>query len=100
MGEVEWGARRAVLQDLGPSATFIAAGLNLPVDADAFDRASKEMLDRVRRRVRLDVRDQPRTGRTARIDYTVWSEVLTCPHCGSPVVFYDVAFDATTRPGA
>src|SRR5262249_16822227 len=46
MGAVEWGSRRAVLQDLGPSATFIAAGLNLPMDAVAFDRASKDILDR------------------------------------------------------
>ena len=33
MGEVRWGTRRAVLADLSPSATFIAAGLNLPIDA-------------------------------------------------------------------
>ena len=42
---VRWGARRAVLQDLSPSATFIAAGVNLPVDAEAFDRRSAEILD-------------------------------------------------------
>ena len=46
MGRVEWGARRAILQDLSPTATFIAAGLNLPVDPTAFDRASAALLDR------------------------------------------------------
>ena len=45
MSPVEWGARRAVLQDLSPIATFISAGLNLPVDADAFDEASRSILD-------------------------------------------------------
>ena len=29
----------------------------------------------------------------AAIDYTIWSEVFTCPHCGGEVVFYDAAFD-------
>ena len=35
-------------------------------------------------------------GQPARIEYTVWSEVFTCPECGSAVVFYDVAFNPTT----
>jgi hypothetical protein len=45
MGRVRWGSRRAVLSDLSPSATFIAAGVNLPIDAEAFDRRSSEILD-------------------------------------------------------
>ncbi|NQW18504.1 MAG: DNA methylase, partial [Chloroflexi bacterium] len=44
LGDVQWGRRRAVLQDLSPSATFIAAGVNLPIDATAFDEASKRIL--------------------------------------------------------
>jgi len=28
-----------------------------------------------------------------RIEYTVWSEVFTCPHCAGEVVFLDEAFD-------
>ncbi|MFN2469625.1 MAG: DNA methyltransferase [Gaiellaceae bacterium] len=97
MGKVEWGARRAVLQDLGPSATFIAAGLNVPVDADAFARASKEMLDRFDNEYGWMYETQLEDGRNARIDYTVWSEVMTCPHCGSRVVFFEAAFDHGTE---
>ena len=32
----------------------------------------------------------------AKIDYTVWSEVFTCPNCGGEVVFYEAAFDPST----
>ena len=92
----EWGARRAILQDLGPGATFIAAGLNLPVDADAFDRASKRLLDRFDAEYGWMYETHLSDGRPARIDYTVWSEVMTCPHCGTGVVFFDVAFDEET----
>ena len=49
MPYVRWGARKAFLQDLAPNATFLAAGLNLPVDADEFDRASKDLLARFER---------------------------------------------------
>lgn len=97
MGNVDWGPRRAVLQDLGPSATFIAAGLNVPVDADEFARASKGMLDRFDTEYGWMYETQLDDGRIARIDYTVWSEVMTCPHCGSRVVFFEAAFDHGTE---
>jgi hypothetical protein len=97
MGHVKWGARKAVLQDLGPSATFIAAGLNLPVDADSFDRASAEMLDRFDDEYGWMYETELEDGRMAQIDYTVWSQVMTCPHCGSAVIFYEAAFDPTTE---
>ena len=40
----------------------------------------------------------PDTGKPfeAQIDYTIWSEVFTCPHCGGEVVFYDAAFNPET----
>ena len=96
MGDVQWGARRAVLQDLSPSATFIAAGMNLPVDAMAFDRRSREILDAFDAKWGWMYQTAHIDGRTARIDYTVWSEVFTCPSCGNEVVFYQVAFDKET----
>lgn len=96
LGRVEWGARKAVLQDLSPSATFIAAGLNLPVDAGAFDRASERLLKRLDDvwgwMYETSVNENGRP-LEAQIDFTIWSEVMTCPHCASEVVFYDVAFD-------
>jgi DNA modification methylase len=96
MGKVDWGARRAVLQDLLPSATFIAAGLNVPVNANAFDRESKRMLDRFDREYRWMYETVLDDGRSARIDYTIWSEVMTCPHCGSRLVFFEAAYDHST----
>ena len=97
---VEWGARRAILGELGPSATFIAAGMNLPIDGNAFDAASQAMLDRFESEYGWMYRTTvtPQKGRPfeANIDYVVWSEVCTCPHCGGEVVFYDAAFDPDT----
>jgi len=99
MGKVEWGARRAVLQDLSPAATFIAAGLNLPVDHQAFDRASIALLKRFDAQWGWMYETKAHYGGrtiTATIDYTVWSEVMTCPHCGGEVVFYETALDQTS----
>jgi predicted RNA methylase len=100
MGEVAWGARRAILQDLLPSATYIAAGLNLPVDADAFDKASSALLTRFDGEwgwmYRTTVLHRGKAI-SAAIDYTVWSEVMTCPQCASEVIFYNVAYQADSK---
>ena len=97
---VQWGTRRAILGDLGPSATFIAAGMNLPINAKAFDTASKRLLDRFETEYGWMYKTTitPDTGKPfeAQIDFTIWSEVYTCPHCGGEVVFYDAAFNPKT----
>lgn len=91
-----WGARRAVLNDLAPNATFHGSGVNLPVDAATFERAASALLDRFNGELGWMYRTTTTTGDEATIDYTVWSEVFSCPHCGAAVVFYDGAFIPTT----
>lgn len=94
--KIIWGYRRAVLSDLSPSASVIAAGLNLPIDAAAFDEASKDILDRFDAELGWMYQTTHTNGKPARIEYTVWSEVFTCPQCGAPVVFYEVAYNPKT----
>src|SRR5258708_25380272 len=43
----EWGARQAVLNDLSPAATLIAAGYTLPFDMDMFTLRAQQLLDSV-----------------------------------------------------
>jgi hypothetical protein len=47
LGKPEWGSRRAILGDLSPAATFIAANYNLPFDVRAFEHAAKRILKEV-----------------------------------------------------
>jgi hypothetical protein len=96
MGGVKWGPRRAVLSDLSPSATFIAAGVNLPIDGNAFDRRSAEILDEFEAEWGWMYKTIDERGRERTIDFTVWSEVFTCPACAGPIVFYDAAFNERT----
>lgn len=93
MPEARWGHRRAVLGDLLPSATFIAAGLNLPIGAKAFDQRSAEILEDFDAKYSWMYQTADAQGRQVAVDFVVWSEVFTCPACAGPVVFYQVAFD-------
>ncbi len=93
----KWGLRRAVLNDLGPAATFISAGYNLSFDVDAFEALSQELLKAIE--VELGWMYETRhtdNGVPGRINYTVWSEVFSCPECGGEVVFYEEALNLAT----
>lgn len=93
-----WGARRIILNDLSPAATFIAANYNLPFDVREFARAGKHILDEVRCEVDWMYETFHTDGRTkGRIEYTVWSEVFTCPDCSEEIVFLDEAMDNETK---
>ena len=93
----KWGARRAILGDLSPAATFIAANYNIPFDVDAFAQAAQKLLDDVEDEVGWMYETLHTDGKTkGRINYTVWSEVFTCPDCTGEVVFHSEAANHET----
>lgn len=88
----ELGARRAVLNDLSPAATFIAYNYNTPVDVEAFEREAKRILAEVEEDCGWMYETLHTDGKTkGKINYTVWSDVFVCPECASEVIFWESA---------
>jgi 16S rRNA G966 N2-methylase RsmD len=93
-----WGARRVILGDLSPAATFIAAGYNLPFDVTAFAHAADCILKEVEKELGwMYETHHPKAKAKGRINFTVWSEVFSCPECSGEVVFVDEALDEATK---
>ncbi len=86
------GARRAILNDLSPAATFIASLYNLPCDAQEFDDEAKRVLEKVSEECGWMFVSQNK-GKTEQAEYFVWSDVFACSECGKEFVFWDVAVD-------
>ena len=94
----KWGARRVILNDLSPAATFIAANYNLPFDVDAFAKAGKQLLKEVEQEIGWMYETLHTDGKTkGRIEYTVWSQVYSCPECAGEVNFTAEALDEDTK---
>jgi len=94
----KWGARRAVLNDLSPAATFIGANYNIPFDVDSFAKAGKQLLNDVEQDIGWMYETLHTDGKTkGRIEYTVWSEVFSCPECAGEVIFLDEALDQESK---
>lgn len=88
------GARHAVLNDLSTAATFIAYNYNTQVDSLDFDAQAKRVLGEVEKNLGWMYETTHTDGvAKGRINYTVWSDVFTCPECAGEVVFWDAAVD-------
>ncbi len=88
------GARRAVLSDLSPAATFIAYNYNIPVDVYAFEREAKRILKEVEAECGWMYETLHTDGKTrGKINYTLWSDVFVCPECTHEVIFWEAAVD-------
>lgn len=97
------GKRNAILIDLSPYAAFISRNYNTPNDNKIMSDLEKiigdievEFGDFYRTQHIVDgivqngINGQPIEGK---INYTIWSDVFFCPHCGYEMVYYHSALD-------
>jgi DNA modification methylase len=88
------GARRAILNDLSPAATFIAHNYNTPIDVREFECDTKRILKEVEDECGWMYETLHTDGKTkGQINYTIWSDVFICPECTFEVVFWETAVD-------
>jgi DNA modification methylase len=90
----KWGLRRIVLNDLGPAATAIASGFNLPFDRNAFGTLVDGLLAKAVEQYGWMYQTLHSDGKTlCPINYTVWSEVFSCSECDTEFIFFKEAFN-------
>ena len=87
--DVRWGARRAVLYEIGVLGAFVADVLCNPPDPDEFRQAAEQLLAEVRREWAWLYRSRDPDGNEGEIRYIVWSDLLRCPECRKQVSLWD-----------
>jgi DNA modification methylase len=92
----KWGARRAILNDLGPAATVISANYSLPSNVELFQKVATQILNQVEHDYAWMFEVQHGASK-GRLNYLVWSEIFSCPSCGRTQAFFDAAFDMSTH---
>ena len=93
-----FGTRKAVLFDLSPTATYIAHNYNAYVNTADFFKLAESILERASNRFdwfnsTVHAGLGTATPQYGRINYTVWSRVFICPHCGEKIVLWDATVD-------
>lgn len=97
------GKRNAILIDLSPYAAFLEHNYNSPNDGRVMydletiiSELEVQFGDFYQTRHVIDGRVQMGFGGQAiegTINYTIWSDVFFCPHCGHEMVYYRSALD-------
>jgi len=86
---VTWGARRAVLYELGVLGSFVAQTLTNPPNPEMFQTEAERLLLECERELGWLYEARDPSGNRGTIRYTIWSEVVECPGCNSRVRLFD-----------
>ena len=102
MPHVKWGGRKAVLSDLAPAASFIAASYNQHIDIAAFQEQASDIIADCKRKFGWMFETKHSDsgflgGVNGHINYIVWSHTVLCPHCGKEMVLYDMMWNPDTK---
>jgi DNA modification methylase len=90
-------ARKAILCDLSPAATFLAYNFNDPVNAKEFRQIATEIINKVAKECGWMYQTKNIHGQKGVIKYVVWSDVFKCPYCNAAIVYWDIAVDQDTN---
>ncbi len=87
--DVQWGARNAVLYELGALGSFVGRTLTNPPDPVAFRKAAEDVLAAGESEDgwMYEVRDP--SGAKGSLRHLIWSDKLRCPGCRSVVALWD-----------
>lgn len=90
---IKWGKRHSISSDLSPIATFIGSVYNKPINIELFHDEMVELLDSIKSKTNSIYRTKHQDQLYGTINFVVWSEVFSCPECGSESDFYSLAAD-------
>lgn len=100
---VNTGKRYCLLSDLSVAASFISQGYNYPGYLGDIGNIANNILKRLEddfgwayKTKHIDKANNFFMGPYGDINYTVWSDVITCPHCGAELNFYKIGVDSST----
>ena len=90
----KWGARRVILNDLSPAATFIEANYNVACNPEELMAEASRLLKTIETETGWMYETRHTDGKTTgTINFMVWSEVFSCPECAGEIVFTEAALD-------
>jgi len=86
---VTWGARNAVLYELGALGAFVARTLTNPPDPKAFRKAAEQILTDAEADDGWMYRARDPEGRVGEIRYIIWTDQMRCPCCRRKATLWD-----------
>lgn len=98
---IDWGNRKAILNDLSPIATFLSYNYNSSVDVQKFRERLEKAINKclVEYGWVYETKHIPENQESfineqiGVINHVIWSDIFICPHCGNEIIFWNAAVD-------
>lgn len=87
-----WGPRKAIIQELSPIGSAIGDVLCHTSSKD-FIKYATLLIKEVEKEVGKVYETKDPQGNFGKIRYTIWSDVIKCPHCNKEFVYGDIAVE-------
>ena len=93
----QWGIRHAICGDLSPFASLIGYNYNTPTDHSEFKKEIARIAKELNEESSWMYETVNTLGEKSNINFAVWSDVLICPNCGEPFMFWTAALDTSNK---
>ena len=87
----KWGARNAVLYEIGTYASFATQTLLNRLTSIEYKEAVEAFLDKASKVIGSVYSVIDPNGREGTLRYAIWSEILVCPSCGNELSYFEQA---------
>ncbi len=91
----EWGARKAIVSDISPIASFISYNYSSQIDMNEFCRIIEPIISRLRNEYGWVYKTEI-DGELLDVNYTVWSDVYVCKNCSNEFNYWNAILDFET----
>ncbi len=91
--KINQGNRKVILGDLSPIASFISYSLNSKKNVEELKNRLLNILNKIQTDFKWLYETKHTNNLLGRIEYTIWSDVFSCPVCANELIFWDVARD-------
>jgi hypothetical protein len=87
----KWGARKAVLYELGGIGAFISKTMCNPPSPKEFKKAAEKLLNMAQEKIGWVYDAKDPHGNKGALRHAIWTDVLLCHKCSSEVTYWDAA---------
>ncbi|WP_163336132.1 DNA methyltransferase [Desulfopila sp. IMCC35008] len=85
----KWGARKAVLYELGGLGSFVSKTMcNSPCPKE-FKKATEDLLDMAQKEIGWVYETKDPEGNKGTMRHAIWADVLLCQKCGAEINYWD-----------
>lgn len=94
-------SRNSITLDLSPNASFLQESYVKYTDPNEFENEALDLIEKAKKEIgwlyEVDIENNSLFEEKGQINYSIWSDLFTCPYCKIEYTFWDEAVDFESK---